>query len=78
MTPDRVRRNSAIDLRLRVRQARGALCGSDGLYEELGASGVSDRLRAVCTELSELEQCLADIAEQTRAPLHFRGASGGG
>ena len=70
MTPDRVRRNSAIDLRLRVRQARGALCGMEPLYDDLGAPTVAEGLTQVCQALGELEEQLGAIAEATRAPLH--------
>jgi hypothetical protein len=70
MTPDRIRRGSAIDLRLRVRQARSALCDMDALYDDLGDPALCARLKAAGLELAELEQCLGDIAEATRASLH--------
>jgi hypothetical protein len=69
MTPDRVRRSSAIDLRLRLRQARNALGGSDALYDELGDPALCLRLKGLCRELAELEQRLGAIADATRAPL---------
>ncbi|HEY3359902.1 MAG TPA: hypothetical protein VGQ83_42015 [Polyangia bacterium] len=70
MTPDRIRRSSAIDLRLRLQKARTALCGMDALYDELGDLPLCTRLKALCIELAEVEQRLADIAEATKAPLH--------
>jgi hypothetical protein len=70
VTPDRVRRGSALDLRLRLRQARAALGGMDTLYDDLGAPELCTRLKGLCLELAEVEQRLGDIAEANRTPLH--------
>jgi hypothetical protein len=72
VTPTRAKYGSAIDLRLRVRQASRTLGGMEGLYQELDEPEISARLAGVAGELREIERCLDSIAEKNRHPYPLR------
>jgi hypothetical protein len=66
---DSAKYGSAIDLRLRVRQASRTLGGMEGLYDDLRDPDLCARLAGIATELRDLEQRLGEIAELNRRPF---------